>query len=161
MGETSSSCPQDCANIVLTAHNAGTNGAPGVMFDLMASRDVVVRSFDFYTDAARTDVVEVYTRPGSYSGNEREESGWTLIYSKNVTQMGRNILTKLGDFNTGVEIHAGVIQSFFIYTGFYIMYDVGNVEGQVLASDASLKIYEGEIVETILLCRIPEVEIHC
>ncbi|KAL7474661.1 hypothetical protein ACHAW6_000624, partial [Cyclotella cf. meneghiniana] len=143
LSETSSSCPQDCANIVLTAHNAGTNGAPGVMFDLMASRDVVVRSFDFYTDVARTDIVEVYTRPGSYIGNELVVSGWTLIYSKNVTQMGRNILTQLGDFNSGVSILAGSTHSFFIYTGFYIMYDRGTAEGQVLASDASLKIYEG------------------
>eukprot|EP00804_Cyclotella_cryptica_P000077 CCRYP_013734-RC/>CCRYP_013734-RC protein AED:0.05 eAED:0.05 QI:386/1/1/1/0.62/0.55/9/209/1800 len=141
--ETSSSCPQDCANVILTAHDAGTNGAPGIMFDLMASRDVVVRSFDFYTDAARYDVVEVYTRLGGYSGNELVVSGWTLIHSKNVTQMGRNTLTTLGDFDTGVTIRAGSTQSFFIYTGFYIMYDKGTVEGQVLASDASLVIYEG------------------
>lgn len=154
MSETSSSCPQDCANIVLTAHNAGTNGAPGVMFDLTASRDVVVRSFDFYTDAARTDVVEVYTRPGSYIGNELVVSGWTLIYSKNVTQMGRTILTKLGDFNTGVAVLAGSTRSFFIYTGFYIMYDRGTAEGQVLASDASLTINQGEAVRTVF-------DLHC
>eukprot|EP00804_Cyclotella_cryptica_P000056 CCRYP_013735-RB/>CCRYP_013735-RB protein AED:0.36 eAED:0.36 QI:497/1/1/1/1/1/4/262/210 len=113
------------------------------MFDLIASRDVVIRSFDFYTDAMRNATVEVYTRPGSYSGNELVVSGWTLIHSKNVTQMGRNTLTTLGDFDTGVTIRAGSTQSFFIYTGFYIMYDVGNAEGQVLASDASLAILEG------------------
>jgi hypothetical protein len=114
------------------------------MFDVTASRDVLVRSFEFYTDATRNDVVEVYTRPGSYSGHEVDQSGWSLVYSKNVNQMGRTILTKLGDFNTAVHIQKGSTQSFFIVTNYFLMYDTGTAEGQILSSDDSLIVYEGE-----------------
>ena len=142
--ESSTSCSQDCSNIVLTAHENGRSGAPGVMFDITASRDIVVKSFEFYTDAIRNDTVEVYTRPGSFEGFELDEFGWTLVYNKTVDQMGRQTLTDLGDFDTGVTVRAGARQSFFIVTNFFMMYDKGAAEGQVLSSDASLTVYEGK-----------------
>ena len=146
-GESSFSCPVDCSNVILEAHPEGKSGAPGVMFDLTASRDVIVRSFGFYTDAIRNDVVEVYTRPGSYSGYEGDEAGWILIHSKSVDQMGRNVLTELGDFDTDVTIKEGATQAFFITSNYYLMYDKGTAEGQVLNSDGSLSIYEGECID--------------
>ena len=152
-GENSLSCPVDCSNVILAAHDEGKSGAPGVMFDLKASRDVVVRSFGFYTDAARNDIVEVYTRPGSYSGYEHDEDGWLLVHSKSVDQMGRNVLTELGDFDTDVVIKKGATQAFFITTNYFIMYDKGTSEGQVLNSDVSLNIYEGELVPRNSLIR--------
>ena len=146
-GESSFSCPVDCSNVILEAHPEGKSGAPGVMFDLTASRDVIVRSFGFYTDAIRNDVVEVYTRPGSYSGYEGDEAGWILIHSKSVDQMGRNVLTELGDFDTDVTIKEGATQAFFITSNYYLMYDKGTAEGHVLNSDGSLSIYEGEYID--------------
>ena len=146
-GESSFSCPVDCSNVILEAHPEGKSGAPGVMFDLTASRDVIVRSFGFYTDAIRNDVIEVYTRPGSYSGYEGDEAGWILIHSKSVDQMGRNVLTELGDFDTDVTIKEGATQAFFITSNYYLMYDKGTAEGQVLNSDGSLSIYEGEYID--------------
>ena len=142
--ETSTSCSQDCLNIIMTAHNEGNTGAPGVMFDVVATRDIIVKSFDFYTDAKRKEVIEVYTRPGSYSGHELDETGWSLVHSKLVSQMGRNELTQLGDFDTDIIIRAGTTQGFYINSKYFIMYDKGTAEGQILSSDASLAVYEGE-----------------
>jgi hypothetical protein len=113
------------------------------MFDITASRDLLVRSFDFNTADKRNDLVQVYTRSGSFSGHELDESGWQLVYSKNTTYMGRNILTTLGDFDTGVTIRAGESRAFVILTAHFILYDMGNLEGDVLASDESLTIFEG------------------
>lgn len=137
------------------------------MFNLMASRDTVIHSFDIYTGDVRNDVIEVYTRPGGYKGHEVDESGWILVYSKPVSQMGRTVLTELGDFDTGVTILGGSIQSFYIYSASsnYVMYDTGSVEGGAHASDASLTLYQGRLVhghssifcllQYVLLTKIP------
>lgn len=150
--ETATTCPQDCAGLVLSGHSGASNyGAPGIMFDLTSKQDVTVKSFSFYTDAARNDVIQVYTRPGSYQGNELVQSGWHLIYSKNVNQKGRDVPTELGDFDTGVNISAGSTQAFFITSNFYIMYDKGTAEGGVLSENSSLIIREGKVTATYLL----------
>lgn len=122
------------------------------MFELMAARDVIVKTFDIYTDEARNDVIEVYTRSGTYSGHEVDASGWTLVSSKSVQQMGRSEVTELGDFDSEVSIRAGSIQSFYIYSSNIIMYDTGTVRGDIFDSDGSLTIYQGR---TSLCCVIP------
>ncbi|KAL7521998.1 hypothetical protein ACHAWX_007140 [Stephanocyclus meneghinianus] len=143
--ETDTTCAQDCSNISLTTHNSGNSGASGVMFYIKARRDVLVTSLNLFTGTQQTNIIEVYTRAGTYNGHELDQDGWTLIYTKNIQQFGRNTITELGGFDTGVEIKGGSTQSFFIYagTGNYVMYDQGNVEGQLFSSDASIEFYEG------------------
>ena len=138
-------CPLDCSNIIFVANEEGTSGASGVVFDLKASRDVAITSFDIYTDSTRNDAIEVYTRSGSYKGHEGNGTGWLLVYNKTVSQMGRLILTELGDFDEGVTIQGGSSQSFYIFSEHTIMYDKGSVEGEVFSSDDSLTLYEGKI----------------
>jgi hypothetical protein len=142
--ETATSCPQDCADLIIAGATQGNRGAQGVMFKLKSKRDVTVKSFNFYTDAARTGTIEVYTRAGTYVNNELVESGWTRVYNKGVNQNGQSVLTTLGDFDTGVTIPSGSEQSFYIVTANYIMYDAGSVEGSILEEDDSLILYEGE-----------------
>jgi hypothetical protein len=115
------------------------------MFNLMAMRDTVVKSFDVYTDDARTDVIEVYTRSGGYAGHEVDAAGWEMVFNETVQQMGRTVATTLNglDNGAGVVIRAGTIQSFYIFSAKYIMYDSGSVDGAAFGSDASLTIYEG------------------
>lgn len=153
VSETSNSCPQDCANRSLNGTNAGTNGGQGVMFEVVAKRDVTVKSFSFYTDAARTGVIEVYTRVGTYGGYELVSAGWSLVYNKTVTQNGRDVLTLLGDFTTGVTIPSGSKQSFYITTAVnnYVMYEyrAGTVEGAVLSEDNALILYYGECTSVL------------
>eukprot|EP00956_Cyclotella_meneghiniana_P044000 scaffold297273_cov96-Cyclotella_meneghiniana.AAC.1 len=143
--ESINTCPSDCSNVIFTAHNNGTSGASGIMFDLSASRNVVITSLDIYTDNIRNDAIEVFTRSGSYSGHEVNETGWVLIYSKNVIQKGRFNLTQLGDFEYGVSIQGGDTQAFYIYSNYTIMYDTGTEEGAVSNNDTSLTIYQGAV----------------
>jgi len=144
--ETAITCSQDCADLIIAGATQGNRGAQGVMFKLKSKRDVTVKSFNFYTDAARTGTIEVYTRAGTYVNNELVESGWTRVYNKGVNQNGQSVLTTLGDFDTGVTIPSGSEQSFYIVTENYnyIMYDAGSVEGSILEEDDSLILYEGE-----------------
>jgi hypothetical protein len=128
----------------LTGTNAGIRGAQGIVFDLVSKRDVTVKSFSFYTDAARTGGIKVYTRAGSYQGNELTSAGWQLIYQKNVQQNGQSVLTSLGDLDTVVTIPAGARQAFYIVTANYIMYDAGSTEGNILSQDNALVLYQGK-----------------
>lgn len=113
------------------------------MFDLSAKRDLLVKALEHFTSDKRNELIEVYTRPGSYSGFELEGDGWELVYSNIATQMGRNIVTTL-KLDKEVAIRGGETQSFFIITNNFIMYDSGAVEGDVLNEDESLTIYEGK-----------------
>jgi hypothetical protein len=130
----------------LTGTTQGNRGAQGVMFEVATSRDVTVKSFDFYTDAARTDTIQVYTRPGSYVGKEQSSTGWTSIYNRNVQQNGQSVLSSLNGLDTFVTIPANSTQSFYIVTATanYIMYDAGIEEGRVLSQDNAIAIKEGE-----------------
>jgi hypothetical protein len=128
---------------VLAGTNAGARGAQGVMFEVLAKRDVTVKSFSFYTDAARTGVIEVYTRVGTYKNNELVSTGWQRVYNRNVQQNGQSVLTVLGDLDTVVTIPTGSIQSFYMVTANYIMYDAGSIEGAVLSEDNALTLRQG------------------
>ena len=124
--------------------DAGNRGAVGTMFYLRALRDVVVTSFDFYASAINTDLVQVYTRPGTYTGFELSSDGWRLVYDNpSLSQLGRNAPTSLGDFNTGVPIPAGSFQSFFIYSPNKLMYKAGTTEGSRFSIDNMMEFYEG------------------
>jgi hypothetical protein len=132
----------------LTGTNAGNRGAQGVVFDVVSKRDVTVKSFSFYTDAARTGGIKVYTRAGSYQGNELTQDGnWQLIYDRNVQQNGQSVLTSLGVLDTVVTIPAGARQAFYIVTANYIMYDAGSTEGNVLSQDNALVLYQGKFAQ--------------
>jgi hypothetical protein len=120
------------------------------MFEVVAKRDVTVKSFSFYTDAARTGVIEVYTRVGTYKNNELVSTGWQLVYNRNVQQNGQSVLTVLGDLDTVVTIPTGSIQSFYMVTANYIMYDAGSIEGTVFVEDSSLVLYQGELAIALL-----------
>ncbi len=122
------------------------------MFDLMPKRDVAVKSFSFYTDAARTGSVKVYTRAGTYLGSELTSGGWDLICNKTVTQNGQNALTSLGDFDAGVRIASGSVQSFYIVTSNFIMYDAGSREGDILSQDNALVLYQGGYIILLQWC---------
>ncbi|MBI1221650.1 MAG: PKD domain-containing protein [Bacteroidetes bacterium] len=66
-----------------TAFNAN-NGQSGVMFDVAATRTVVLDSFEVSIDAG-TYTVEVYYKQGTYVGFETNASAWTLLGSTSVT----------------------------------------------------------------------------
>jgi hypothetical protein len=141
--ESTATCLFDCSDLVLIANGIGNRGAQGTMFQIKAKRDIAVTSFDFYGSSIRRDLVEVYTRAGSYKGHELSETGWTLLFSDDVDQLGRNDLAQIGGLDTEVAIAADEVQSFFIWTENVLMYSGGNREGGLHSSNDAVEFYEG------------------
>lgn len=52
-------------------------------------------------------------------------------------------MSDTGDFNVGVTIPAGTIQSFYIFSTDTVLYSVGSSEGSLFSSNGSLEFYEG------------------
>jgi hypothetical protein len=48
------------------------------MFDLSSKRDILVKTLEHCTADKRNELIEVYTRPGSYSGFELEAEGYAI-----------------------------------------------------------------------------------
>ena len=141
--EVAATCPVDCSGLILTGSETGASGAEGTMFSIKALRDVTITSLNFHASKVATDLVQVYTRSGSYKGFELTEDGWSLVYNKVVAMNARDILTQLGAFDTIVSISAGTTQSFFVYTPNKLMYAAGTTESSIFSSNSALEIYEG------------------
>jgi hypothetical protein len=116
------------------------------MFKLTAKRDISVMSFSFYTWQVMNSAIQVYTRVGDFIGHEFNGTDWVKVYDKIITYMGQNTITTLGDFTSGVQIPQASVQSFYIVSTNYILYEVGSSEGNVFSQDDSLYLHEGEIV---------------
>lgn len=140
--EHSSTCPVDCSNIAYFGAESGNKGSEGIMFSIKARRDVVITSFDVYGVFKGTSLFQVYTKTGSWQGQEAAPSNWTLSYNNTLEQEGRYTLISLGDFANGVLIPAGQVQSFYLYTPTKLIYDVGDGSSPHSSNDA-LELYEG------------------
>lgn len=145
LDEYSDVCQTDCGSQTLTTNTVDGSGAPGAMFKVKSIlRDIEVTTLSFFSGSANTDLVEVYTRPGEYSGNELTQDGWELVFSGNVDMLGRNTITNIGDLDTTVKIPVDGIQSFFITAANNnVLYERGSSEGSLFVTDGILSFYEG------------------
>lgn len=131
----------------LTTTMSTNNGSGGSMFDVTANRKIRLDGFDVNLKDG-TYTVEVYTRTGSYAGNEHEKSQWYLIQTAhNVVSNGQDKPTPLPNIpNSDFEIWAGVRQAFYIRTveSNSMRYVNGENLGAVYAQDDYLTFYEGD-----------------
>ncbi|KAL7543067.1 hypothetical protein ACHAXR_012379, partial [Thalassiosira sp. AJA248-18] len=144
MNEDSESCPADCAGKELETTFDFSLGSSGNMFNLKALRDIYVSSFAINAMGKGQGAVKVYTRNGSYIGHEQNSAGWELIYDNSEVDHGRRGQpTELGDFDNAVFIASGATQSFFVTSSKGLVYEAGTKEGDQIAIDESLVVYEG------------------
>ena len=100
------------------AGNNGRNLSYGVMFDVRAQQDIVMRRFTkLHTFSKKFYNYKVFTKNGSHKGYENDASAWTLIQEdpklkgegyKNYTS------TKDVDFDQLVPILSNTTQSFYV-----------------------------------------------
>ena len=142
--EHSVSCQADCANVELDVRTDAGRGAPGIMFWIKAdSRDISISGFKFLTWETTNNLIQIYTRPGKYTGFELSETGWELVYEETVQLSGEASMTELR-LTSKVTVSSDETQSFFIWIDDGNMkYDAGTVEGAVLGSDSFIEFYEG------------------
>jgi len=136
-------------SIILPTTMAGGNGQAGNMFDLTATNDVSICSFDVHTSAAAPGLVaEVYTvtAGGTYVGNETNPGAWTLVGTTTFTGLGPNVVTPL-NLGLGITMPAGTTLGFYVTVQgtvpAFLAYTNGAALGAPFASDANLTFYEG------------------
>lgn len=128
------SAPQTLATIT-----TGGNGCTGgVMFDLDPNLAVAVDSFKAMSNATTNGaVVNIYTRTGTYLGNEINAAAWTLFTTVTVNTVAGQMFNIA--LPTPINITAGNI------TGIYINYDAAytSIGGPQTYSNADLDIICG------------------
>ena len=123
-------------------------GFRGNFFDVNVLQDLTIRNFDVHAFQTGPGRVEVWYRPGSYTGNTGSNIGWTLVYEDDAVDLqGTGSHTPLGDFNGGAGLPLAVGRHAFLV---YIprpnfgrqTYRGPKGEGEVYAEDTALQILE-------------------
>jgi len=84
------------SNNTLTTFFSGANPYQGAMFNITASHNIRVDSFDANIQGSGTDYADVYYIAGTYVGNETNSSAWTLAGTVPVTFKGAGNHTRIG-----------------------------------------------------------------
>ena len=127
----------------------------GVMFTVSAKKDVIIWGMDVVAKMNITSDIMVYTRNGSYHEVNSTSPIQPVLHSDEWQQIysGRNLfqpykLVSLSDFDSGVSISTGQIQSFYVNFGSAgILYGAGNVFDApvgIVAEDENIIVYEGQ-----------------
>ena len=114
------------------------------MFEIQAkNQDILVTEIALYAHREATDLAEVYTRDGTYRGNEFKSNGWSLAYrNRNEALGGSRNLTSL-KLTSPVTVKAGSSQSFLVWTDVKLRYNKGTDEGAPYSSDNFVTFFEG------------------
>lgn len=127
----------------LTTLFAENNGQSGIMFDIVATNDITINSFETNVDA--TGDIEIYYRAGTHVGNETNAGAWTLIGSATgVPNNAVNTATPI-PINVNTYIPAGQTYAFYITfsNGSYMNYTDGTAVGAVSTTNADMQVLEG------------------
>lgn len=88
----------------------------GIMFDVDARHDMELTGIAFHTSATTSIDMSVYTRDGSFEGNEMDESEWTLVETKNVDGQGGGSATYFS-FDAPMKLLLeGETRAFYMFT---------------------------------------------
>lgn len=98
--------------IIDLSGTTGSNQQNGLMFDITAKEDFVVKDFVINNITSST-TIEVYSRIGSFDGHENTPGSWTLIGTANNVPAGTDIPLNL---NLEVPVIIGQTRAFYITT---------------------------------------------
>ena len=133
--------PNDC-NTQLTTPVLAGNGNVGIMFDVVATSEVIVKNVGC-SFASPEAYVSVYTRPGTHVGATASSTGW--IYHGDARLTGNPALTAI-EIPVGIyeRIEAGDTMGVYIQLALGSLdYTDGTAVGTAITSDAAIKILEG------------------
>jgi len=66
----------------------GTESADGIMFDILAVKDVIIRGMDVHVGSNGTEFIELWNKSGSYKNYKRHPGAWTFVASQNLNAEG-------------------------------------------------------------------------
>ncbi|NVB82785.1 MAG: hypothetical protein HOV81_30690, partial [Kofleriaceae bacterium] len=117
----------------------------GVMFDLVANSDVLLRDrFDLELTSGAHDV-DVYFRRGSFVGHEASVDGWERVGSTSVTSLGNGVVTSIPLIDQ-IFMSAGETIGIYVDTGVMspgLRTDGGGNVGDTAVSTAELTMQVG------------------
>lgn len=125
----------------LTTTTAGGNNHRGNMFDITATNDVTITSFDVSPMGSTT--ISVYYKTGSFVGSENNAAAWTFVDSGAVVFTGTPVSIP---FSVNVAIPAGQTYGFYVTstnTSVSLNYTDGTGVGNTYSSDANIAFKEG------------------
>ncbi len=142
VGDTAQLSAQASIGSELQTTFASGNAQNGNMFDLVATDDIVIDSFDVHLEQD-TDI-EIYYKSGSYVGSEGNAGAWTLAgTATNVTAAGNGVPTTV-PINVNLPMNNGDTYAFYITaTNVSLEYTNGTTVGSLHSSTPHLEFYEG------------------
>lgn len=136
-------------SMTLTTTFANNNACYGNMFDIQATADVSLCSFDIHLSVG-TATIEVWAVTGGGSWNQagvmNNMAAWTMLSSTTVTGLGPGVPTPL-NLALAYPIANGTTQGIYITSTINaaptMLYTNGTSPATVLASDANITVFEG------------------
>jgi hypothetical protein len=125
----------------LMASNTAGNNHRGNMFDIVATNDVTILSFD--ASPMGNTTIEIYYKAGTWNGFANTPSAWTFIGAAPVTYTGGFTPVAVP---VNVTIPAGQTYAFYVTSNtsaVSLNYSNGNNVGNVYSSDANITFLEG------------------
>lgn len=115
------------------------------MLNLVAEKDIVLLEMSIHTSSTDSVEVEVWTRQGSYRGQEKNRNAWHQIAKTTVQGRGEGHLTPLPeDAFDPIRIQAGDTQALYVtLTTAEMRYTKGSKQGNVYVSNDDISILEG------------------
>jgi bacillolysin len=107
-----------CANTIVNSAAPTNFGYYGFVFDIDATNNITIEDFkvSYYSSMASTpctDIVDVYTRTGTYVGNTGSLTGWTLVGSTSLQSAAVGALIPL-NLGANIAVAAGQTQAFML-----------------------------------------------
>jgi hypothetical protein len=121
---------------------SGVNQQNGIMFDITALNDCMIRDFVINNNSANA-TIEVYMKLGSHAGHENSAASWTLVGTKANLPAGTGM--ELG-LNLNLSIITGQTRAFYITTNsanHYISYANGVTVGAVASQNNFFQLKTG------------------
>ena len=89
------------------------------MYDIVAKKDIEIKGLGFNTYWTEELNVEVWTKVGSYKGNDKKKAVWTQVLSTTVVGAGLGRITMIpSDSFDRIKLKRGQRQAFYISTPF-------------------------------------------
>lgn len=127
-------------NLLMASNTAGNNHR-GNMFDIVATNDVTILSFD--ASPMGNTTIEVYYKVGTWNGFANSPAAWTLIGSAPVSYTGGFVPV---DVPVNITIPAGQTYAFYVTStdvAVALNYSNGTNVGNVYSADANITFLEG------------------
>lgn len=118
----------------------------GVMYDIVAKRDILIKGLGFNTYRKDSIDVQVWTRRGSYKGNDKQVEKWNSLINTTVVGAGLDQPTMIpSDSFRRIKLKRGQRQAFYITTpaGPNLRATKATLDGDEVDSNDHLIFYTG------------------